>query len=288
MAELWCALCGRPRAECTRLVEGERGAVCIDCVAPAVTALEAGDSIALTLRVVEDVLAHLAPKTPTARARAVIDAAAALAEGDDATLRRIAFQALRLSQPASAMALLERIKAREPADGINIAFACWRLGRAQQGLAALDAATSDPRVLDPGARISSLLVRVALRLEAERELGARALDELRALLEEARVAAERYALVDGQASREFLVGVAEGRAACALRAGDPSGALAALEAGRRYGELGASALLLEGDVRAALGDHRGASEAWTRAWKAAHPDSREALEARRRFAGPYR
>jgi len=287
MAELRCALCGKSRAEVPRLVEGERGAVCVDCVAPAVTAFEAGDSIALTLRVVEDVLAHLPPKTPTARARAVIDAATALAEGDDATLRRIAREALRLSQPATAMALLERLKARTPADEVNIAYACWRQGRAQQGLAALEA-VGDGRGLEPGVRIAALLVRVALRLDAERDPAPRAIEELRALLEEARVATERYALFDGPAARELLLGVAEGRAACALRAGDPSGALAALEAGRRHGELGASALLLEGDVRAALGDHRGASDCWTRAWKAAHPDSREALEARRRFARPYR
>jgi tetratricopeptide (TPR) repeat protein len=281
MAEMRCALCGRLRAECTRLVEGARGALCIDCVAPAVTAFESGDSIALTLRVVEDVLANLPPKTPTARARAVIDAAAALAEGDADALRRIAHEALRLSQPASAIALLERIPTRRPVDAIHIAYACWRLGRVAAGMSALDAA-GDPRALPPNEQIPALLVRVALRLESEPAPPPRTLDELRAILEEARTAAERYA------AREFLIGVAEGRAICALRAGDPAGALAALEAGRRHGDLGAHGLLVEGDARAALGDHRAASDAWTRAWKAAHPDSREALEARRRFTGPYR
>jgi len=285
---LVCALCGRPWAQCTRMVEGLKGALCIDCVAPTVSAFEGPDSLALSLRVLMDVLSHKNPKTPLPESRRLLDAVVALGGADPLMLRSAAWRAIRISHFDAAVEILERIadKDRVPSDAINAAFACYRLGRYQAGLTWLGGL--DPAALDAVNRALYLLNHAALALEHEPEASAARLDELASRIEEARMLVLMLP-IDADQQRRYLAGVAEGQARHAFRTGNPKRAIERSQDARKLAdEPSTSALLLEGDAHAALGDHQAAHAVWLEALKAAHPECRDAQQARKRLTGVYR
>jgi hypothetical protein len=266
------------------MVEGKKGALCVDCVPATVSAFEGPDSSLLTLRIVEDVLAHANPLAPLQKSRALVDAAAALAQDDADSLRRIVSWAIRLHCFEAALALLERIHPKTPRDAVETAWVCWRMGRFQAGLSAL--ATLDPLALDAHDRIAYLLNHGALTVDADPSLPPDKLADLRSRIEEARMLA--LALPDKEIARHYLAGVCEGLAALALRDKDAKRAIAVLDDSRKHADLSPVALLLLGDAHAALGDDKAAHAAWLEAAKKAHPDTRDAQLARKRLTGVYR
>ena len=133
------------------MVEGQRGAMCIDCVPVTVSAFEGPDSIALTMRVLLDVLARHNPKSPLTDSRRLLDAIAMLANGEVSIMRQLVWQAVRLSCFDAALELAERLPAtdRTPTDVINVAFAAtgWAAGNT--------GSTHWPRSTWPSSRPSS-------------------------------------------------------------------------------------------------------------------------------------
>ncbi len=286
--DLVCALCGRKWAECARMVEGQRGALCVDCVPATVTAFDGADSFALALRVLLDLIARRNPKSPLPESRRLLDAASQLAHGNIAALRNIAWHGIRLSHFDAAIELIERISTTEriATDAINIAFACYRLGRYHAGLTAL--AALDLASLDAEHRALYLLNHAALSFESEPEAALARLDELASRIEEARMLVLMLP-VDGDRQRLYLAGVAEGQARHAFRTRDYSRAIErAKDARKLTQEPSSSALLLLGDAHAASGDDKAAHAAWLEVLKSAHSESRDAQQARKRLTGVYR
>jgi hypothetical protein len=286
--DLVCALCGRKWAECSRMVEGQRGAMCIDCVPVTVSAFEGPDSLALTVRVLLDVVSRRNPKTPLADSKRLLDAIALLANNDLATVRHLEWQAIRLGHYDAAIELGERIpeEQREPNDRINAAFASYRLGRWQYGLNAL--AALDVSKLEAEHRALYLMNHAALAFESEPEAPPQRLDELHSRIEEARMLVLMLP-VDGDLQRRYLAGIAEGQARYAFRTRDHKRAVErAQDAKKLTDEPSSSALMLLGDAHAALGDDKAAHAAWLEVLRVAHPESRDAQHARKRLTGVYR
>jgi hypothetical protein len=285
---LVCALCGRKWAECTRMVEGQRGAMCIDCVPVTVSAFEGPDSIVLTLRVLLDVLSRHNHKSPLADSRRLLDAIATLANGEVDIVRQLVWQAVRLSCFDAALELAERLPAadRAPNDIINVAFASYRLGRWQYGLTAL--AALDLAKLEAEQRALYLMNHAALAFESEPDATPQRLDELASRIEEARMLILMLT-IDGDLQRRYLAGVAEGQARYAFRTRDyPRVIERAKDSRKLTDEPSSSLLLLEGDAHAALGNDKAAHAAWLEVLKAAHGESRDAQQARKRLTGVYR
>ena len=134
------------RAQVDQLVAGDDGAVCNGCVPFALSILD-GDAAAVPrwrnlLATLQAMLVELAPTTPAATSAPLLGAIA-LAASDLSWSRAIASHAMRLGQPAIALAIIDGIAAEARSAGDRIV----RLG-ALVGLDRVAEASADRAALD--------------------------------------------------------------------------------------------------------------------------------------------
>jgi tetratricopeptide (TPR) repeat protein len=281
IARPFCSMCRQPSTRVEALIAARAGAICTACVPVALAALDGerpGARVLQALRTSLDFVSEdLAPRTPRAESSRILGAAMAL-HPEPEMLRRLAARALRVSNPAAVLEAMGRIPAAERtvAERTVIAVALYDLERyaeAQAELEGLELASLEP--VQRGIILNNL---AAFALKLDPGLSGEALARARAQAEESGPLVFPNAPPEKVAYyRRRFAGT---RAALALRAGEPSVALAVLEeVEAATGSLEAPQWRIRGNARAALGDLAGAREAWEKTVELGHPEETSVREA---------
>lgn len=279
-----CALCGRVRAEVPLLVEGNAGALCSDCVGPALEAFEAqsppGAIGAQAFAALDAVLAELPPTTRRADSGALLEAACALVRGEPRRVEAIMRRAMALAQPEWALHASAGLPASTRSFDVTKLRAFAHLDRldAEAALAELDA-------LEPSALGGRAGVELACnRAAACAELAPPDLARLEGALQAADAAIDA---LGPSADPQFAAGARRAlgpvRARARLLAGDVAAARAALP--ELLGATHARTLALAGEIVASLDGAAAAREVFRRALAHAHGESMLAARLAARLRG---
>lgn len=275
-----CSLCGRPRAEVRKLVQGEAGALCDECVGHALAKLE-GDAThvpgwyehaAAALGAVLDALPR---KTALEHSEPLFRALLELLAGDADALRGLAGRAWPLGQYAMALEIFAALPEGSLAfgDRVERADALYHLDRFDDALAELEPV--DESVLEDGDRAALWSLRAAATSRLpwpDLQRAEPAIDAAEAIIA---ASAPEEKLDDA-----FRAMLSMARIRLALAAERPDLASPLLV---HLDPNFAEPALVIGDVHAALGDFRQATAAFERAREAAHPESALARAATERL-----
>lgn len=279
-----CALCARVRAEVPLLVEGSAGALCSDCVGPALAAFEAqtppGAIGAQVFAALDAVLADLPPTTRRADSGALLEAACALVRGDPSRVEAVMRRAMALAQPEWALHASAGLPAVTRSFDVTKLRAFAHLDRLDAEAALAELAGVDPATLTPRARVELACNRAAACADLA--------PPDRARLDAALLAAE--AAIDAlgpSADPQFAAGARRAlgpvRARARLLTGDAAGARAALP--ELLSASHARTLALAGEIVEALEGPQAAREPYRRALAHAHGESALAARLNERSRG---
>ncbi len=281
----FCALCRLPQTHVKKLIGGEFGTVCSDCVPLALVLLDGGKPGPCVLEALRtalsDVTRELEPTAPRELSRPLFSAAVALQPGPEG-LRVVAFDALRALRPAAALEALGHIP--EPERGVwerlNIAAALGQLERYEEALEVmepLEAVELSP--MDRGVLLNN---RALFTVREDPGLSGEALARERARAEEGGRLLLEHCPEEVRDTYRFAVFTTQ--AVLALRAGEPREALRLLAEAEQGGQQQPAYWLQRGDALAALGEAEGARGAWLQAIEVGNPDLPEVREAHARLA----
>lgn len=276
-----CALCGRPRADVTKLVSGEAGSICDECVSHALAFLDTDPSTRVpgryksTVSALTAVLEALPRKTALRDSAPLFRALVALADGNLDDLRALVSRTWSLGQCAMVLEIFATFPdgALTFGDMVDRADALYYLGRCSEVLSELD--SIDEGTLEDGDRAAlwSLRAAASSRLAwPEMERAEPAIDAADAI-----IAASRP---DEKLDEAFRPMLSMARIRLALARGRPDVAapyLAHLDPNF------AEPSLVIGEVHSALSQWREATASLERALELSHPESQIAQIAREKL-----
>ncbi len=269
-----CSMCRRPRRVVNRLVAAPSIAICDQCAPyPLAIILEQLEREGKTSEGLLLLLRTLPPGMPPATYNALFERALG-AQPSAEQLGALVTEGFRVEAFEGALGALSATPESEQsaADWLNSGVCLGELGRTEEALAANDKV----RELDPeGLGASALINSVWYRVRAADGVDAAELERCLAELEEAK---ELLGAQDKAAHR--LARCFGTEAEVRRLAGDPRGALQALDEADKLVAPSDSRLLIRARAEAALGDDAAARKSAKRAVAKALPGSRTHREAR--------